>query len=485
MTAEKCDVLLITDGEIESIDEVIAVAKASKHRVFIVAIGASPAEVHLRRLATETGGYCDFVSPGEDVEPAVLRMSARMHAARATKIRVEWPQSLMLRWEQTVQNYAFENDVFNVCAFVNAPEDLSKLTSVKLWGCVEGHDGEVLVGEAKLSNTESSTNILARLTAHAKYQDLVRERVACGAAPSLSTAQGLAVTYKLVTDETNFILVHERTEAEKASEMPDVHKVPHMLAAGWRGSGSVGRAAQPLCVFRCGTDNVPFHVPTLNGVSDLSSSVDYAAMVTPAVWRGRNSASAGVDALSMGGMDDFEIPAFLRKQADGDSDRDEQSFGPIVRKAIDKKNPALWISIDTTTGRRKPFANDHGFVGITPAGLDRWLTINHHSLWPTTYAELRDLGLGLAVCEWLEFEVGADREESLVVSAFIGVIHELGVANTVGLKGAVESVMRAISPSKDVRAEGEVAAEIRSALKGTSAQDWSKAVVDYPEGVCA
>jgi len=56
------DILLITDGEIEDINEVINVAKKSKHRVFIVAIGASPAEVHLRRVATETGGFCDFVS---------------------------------------------------------------------------------------------------------------------------------------------------------------------------------------------------------------------------------------------------------------------------------------------------------------------------------------------------------------------------------------------------------------------------------------
>ena len=425
------------------------------------------------------------MSPGEDVEPAVLRMSLRMRAARVTDMRVEWPQSLMLRWEQTVQSYAFEDDVFNVCAFVDAPADLVELTSVKLWARVEGQESEVLVGEAKLVHTESNTNILARLTAFAKYQDLVRERFALGAPLALSTAQGLAVAYKLVTDETNFILVHERSEAEKAAEMPNAHKVPQMLAAGWGGTGSVVRAAQPLCVFRCGTDNVPFHVPTLNGVSDLSSSVDYAAMVTPSVLRGRYSASARVDALSMGGMDDFEIPAFLRKQADCDSDRDEQSFGPIVRKAIDKKNPALWISIDTTTGRRKPFANDHGFVGITPAGLDRWLTINHHSLWPTTYAELRDLGLGLAVCEWLELEVGAERDELAVVSVFLNVMHELGLASTVGFKGAVELIKRAISSSRAAQMEGEIAADIRIGLNGCTAQSWPKLVIDFPESASA
>jgi cell division protein FtsZ len=83
---------------------------------------------------------------------------------------------------------------------------------------------------------------------------------------------------------------------------------------------------------RTGTHDVPFNVPTLdnpvhaNQVTGLMSSAiaagrsqpDYGAMATPSVWRTRDrtTAAAKVDALSSGGMDDFEIPAFLRKQAD-------------------------------------------------------------------------------------------------------------------------------------------------------------------------
>jgi cell division protein FtsZ len=44
---------------------------------------------------------------------------------------------------------------------------------------------------------------------------------------------------------------------------------------------------------------------------------DYGGLTVPSVWRtNRTQAAAKVDALSSGGMDDFEIPAFLRKQAD-------------------------------------------------------------------------------------------------------------------------------------------------------------------------
>ena len=85
------------------------------------------------------------------------------------------------------------------------------------------------------------------------------------------------------------------------------------------------RQAPPLQVLRTGTDNVPFNVPTLSSVAGMGGSVhstgvgqtDYGSMAVPSVWRtNRTQAAAKVDALASGGMDDFEIPAFLRKQAD-------------------------------------------------------------------------------------------------------------------------------------------------------------------------
>jgi cell division protein FtsZ len=88
------------------------------------------------------------------------------------------------------------------------------------------------------------------------------------------------------------------------------------------------RTAPPLQVLRTGTDNVPFNVPTVSNVVGVPGPIitsngpgvqqaDYGGMAVPSVWRtNRTQAAAKVDALSSGGMDDFEIPAFLRKQAD-------------------------------------------------------------------------------------------------------------------------------------------------------------------------
>jgi cell division protein FtsZ len=72
---------------------------------------------------------------------------------------------------------------------------------------------------------------------------------------------------------------------------------------------------------RTGTDNLPI----LNQVAQQPMNVgsgqpqqqSYEGLNTPSVWRSaRSQAAAKVDALASNGMDEIEIPAFLRKQAD-------------------------------------------------------------------------------------------------------------------------------------------------------------------------
>jgi cell division protein FtsZ len=79
-------------------------------------------------------------------------------------------------------------------------------------------------------------------------------------------------------------------------------------------------------VLRTGTDG--FEIPTLTqtvpgtglglGVPTTAmGNNNYGNLQTPSVWRNnRGQAAAKVEALSSGGMDETEIPAFLRRQAD-------------------------------------------------------------------------------------------------------------------------------------------------------------------------
>jgi cell division protein FtsZ len=100
------------------------------------------------------------------------------------------------------------------------------------------------------------------------------------------------------------------------------------------------RAQAPLTVIqttqalRTGTDNLAVmnaqmpqtmanapvmgaaHTQAGMGAPAMPSSTDYGHLGTPSVWRHRQHAAAKVEALSSHGMDEIEIPAFLRKQAD-------------------------------------------------------------------------------------------------------------------------------------------------------------------------
>jgi cell division protein FtsZ len=68
----------------------------------------------------------------------------------------------------------------------------------------------------------------------------------------------------------------------------------------------------PIGIQRNGTDGMAM----LTQPSGAPATHDYSGLTTPSVWRNGRTAAAKVDALASNGMDEIEIPAFLRKQAD-------------------------------------------------------------------------------------------------------------------------------------------------------------------------
>jgi cell division protein FtsZ len=76
---------------------------------------------------------------------------------------------------------------------------------------------------------------------------------------------------------------------------------------------------QPQQHLRTGTHNLPIldQVAMAPTVAAAPQQHSYEGLNTPSVWRSaRSQAAAKVDALASNGMDEIEIPAFLRKQAD-------------------------------------------------------------------------------------------------------------------------------------------------------------------------
>ena len=366
------DVLLVTDGQIHAIDDTIASAQASGHRVFVVGIGSSPAESHLRRLAQATGGACDFVAPGEAVEPAVVRMFARLRSSRLSEVRLEWPQGVTPLWVSPLQTSVFDGDALSVHALL--PHHV--VGEVRLWGMVDGHSDPQEISRASLPERLADTDTVSRLVASVRIQSLP-----CGEhkiADSKATA--LAEKYQLVTPHTNFLLVHERAEADKARDMPTLHKVAQMMPAGWGGLGSVNHG----------------HLLANSwGIRFLHKDVD--TLSTPAVWR---SSSGRVHSQKMSNvLDDIEIPAYLRSR----------------RKTMDLSDKRYWTE------------TDH-YTGLTPLGVCEWLRITPEVEWPSTYEGLRRMGLGAWVVEWLELAAAHDSKgrhpEAEVVRTFLALLAE-------------------------------------------------------------
>ncbi|MEW6478367.1 MAG: cell division protein FtsZ [Pseudomonadota bacterium] len=190
---------------------------------------------------------------------------------------------------------------------------------------VMGEPGKAMMGTATASGPDR-----ARIAAEQAVACPLLEGV------DLSGAKGVLV---LVTASKGSLKLKESKEAMnaiKAYAAPDAHVIygaayddslgdemrVTVVATGLSRQGAARRTAPPLQVLRTGTDNVPFNVPTVNqavgGQASLGSAQpNYDSMAVPSVWRtNRTQAAAKVDALASGGMDDFEIPAFLRKQAD-------------------------------------------------------------------------------------------------------------------------------------------------------------------------
>lgn len=227
-------------------------------------------------------------------------------------------------------NDVLKNAVGGIAEIINVPGHVNvDFEDVRT---VMGEPGKAMMGTAAASGPDR-----ARIAAE--------QAVACPLLEGidLSGAKGVLV---LITAAKGSLKLSESKLAMntiRAYASPDAHVIygtayddglgdqirVTVVATGLSRQGA-RRTAPPLQVLRTGTDNVPFQVPTLNNPVAAAApgapaapapgvpQPDYTSMATPSVWRTRDrtQAAAKVDALSSGGMDDFDIPAFLRKQAD-------------------------------------------------------------------------------------------------------------------------------------------------------------------------
>jgi Ca-activated chloride channel family protein len=142
----------------------------------------------------------------------------------------------------------------------------------------------------------------------------------------------LAVRYQLVTENTNYILVHLRSEEEKSQDLPELQKIAQMQAAGWSGTESVEANSKDS-----GIADLRFSISRCESVSFSHSPAMYEI---PALQR-RNSAH-NVDRLKAfleeNDSDDFyDIPAFLRVDSSSSSGNTENSYSEKIMGMLNTK----------------------------------------------------------------------------------------------------------------------------------------------------
>jgi Ca-activated chloride channel family protein len=215
------DVLLITDGEIFGISQVLELAASSGQRLFTIAIGAAPVEALARELAEKTGGGCEFVAPGEDVEGAILRTFKRLRATPRTVVAVNWPQPPA--WSIPLPRAVFPGDTLHLMAgFTTKPA-----AGVSLH--IRDAKGAAQVVRQELASVEVQGDLIPRLAASRRLAELPEEQ-----------GRALALRYQLSSSYTSLFVVAARDQHERAPRLPTVVAVPQMVPGG-----AVVQAAAP------------------------------------------------------------------------------------------------------------------------------------------------------------------------------------------------------------------------------------------------
>ncbi|WEN41947.1 hypothetical protein CKCBHOJB_01529 [Thauera sp. GDN1] len=446
--ATPVDLLLITDGQIHAIERTVAKARALGHRVFVVGIGSAPAESVLRRLADETGGACDFVAPGEAVEPAVLRMFARLRSQRMASLELAWPAGAKPLWMSALPGSVFDGDAVTVWArFAQVPDGTVRLVGTRMHAVAPES-----LGEACLTAAENDS-ALSRMAVAAQIETLLATEGA-----QSHQALELAVAYQLVSPLTHFLLVETRAEADKPADMPDLVKVPSMLPAGFGGLGSLD-SCDELCMAPLSVNEAPEHYGSLASVSGAYFDFDNA-FDAPVVLRSGRRADRGDTANKAG---TYDIPAFLRRSSNQDAGQPPRD------------DPRYWCL-------------EPHYTGLTPLGLTQWLSSHPQAEWPQAYAELRRIGLGAAVLDWLEFVLAEGEGEARVVACFVQAmaqrdLHEALLSDT-GTLGRLKALAQrvapgaALKPRQDDQAAASIVARLQVFASTLRAESWPDCVFD-------
>ncbi len=224
----KQNVLLITDGDIYGVENVVKHAKESAHRIFVVAVSTAPASYSMHALAEATGGLATVAMPTEDM----------------TDIMGSFVASMRSSGQETVVGgksggIPFYSGVSRP-VFVEKPGELDRIGLLESTG-TEEKDGEELVFSRTVTEVERPESSDFGLITKLMIQESIRN------ARGMEEARALSEKYGILSPWVNFLLVKERDPDEKTEGIPALERVPQMMPYQQGGlSGESVCYGQPL-----------------------------------------------------------------------------------------------------------------------------------------------------------------------------------------------------------------------------------------------
>ena len=223
------DILLITDGEAWDTREMIRYARRARDRIFTIGVGSAVAADLVQGLARNTGGACTLVHPNDAMSDKIVRQFERIRGHQAT-VQVTWPSEPT--WQVRAQRGpVFAGDTRHwLAGFSTPPTGPVTLTYTLADGSTQAQTLDLQPWPAV-----AQADTLPRLAAARRLPDLDQ-----------ATATALAVRHQLVSPHTHFMLRDSRDAAQQADSLPQMRQIPHQLAAGWGGLGSVTKSRRMM-----------------------------------------------------------------------------------------------------------------------------------------------------------------------------------------------------------------------------------------------
>jgi Ca-activated chloride channel family protein len=246
-------VLLLTDGEVGNEQEVIELATrhADSATIFTLGIGYGASDYLVDGLARASGGWAEFVHPNERIEPKVMRQMARVGAGEGGEMHVDWDGLTPDLVTPAELPPLFPGSTLTVYARVpkhTVAAARKKGEALELAVVQKTAEGETrLPATLDLAAVEADLTI-PRLFAREAIRDLEERRGELfGARGSAQTSRKagkaekaileLATRYSLMSSQTSFVAVEERSEEERG-EIGDaeLRRIPVALLRDWHGT---------------------------------------------------------------------------------------------------------------------------------------------------------------------------------------------------------------------------------------------------------